>query len=189
MKKLTKLSILAMMMLVAVMLLTGCANNVLTTDEKDSVSGLAVYTEEETPDYVTFDKIEGVEFKYPSNYKSIGKESLPMFMDPDVAGATINIVTSDFPSALTFEGYVDASIPGIKSQMDIEGDIKTEYINLNGKKAARLDYVATSRGQTMSITQILIKKDDKAYILTLGSLKADKDKVSEKYEKIIKSFK
>lgn len=192
MKKLTKLGLLAVIMLVAVMLLTGCGSNSLnqTTDEKgDSLEGLAVYTAEETPDYVTFSDVEGIEFKYPSNYKSIGQDSMPMFMDPDVAGATINLVTSEFPSVLTFEGYVDASIPGIKSQMDIEGDIKTEYINLNGTKAARLDYVASQSGQTMAVTQILIKKDNNAYILTLGSLEADKDKVSEKYEKIIKSFK
>lgn len=191
MKKLTKLGLLAIIMLVAVMLLTGCGSNLLnqTTDEEDSLEGLAVYTAEETPDYTTFSDVEGIEFKYPSNYKSIGKESLPMFMDPDVAGATINLVTSDFPSVLTFEGYVDASIPGLKSEMDIDGDIKTEYINLNGTKAARLDYVASSDGHKMKITQVLIKKDNKAYILTLGSLESDKDKVSEKFEKIIKSFK
>lgn len=188
MKKQTKLALLAVIMLVAVLILTGCG---LTDkgDSKDELSGLEVYTEEETPDYATFDEIEGITFKYPSNYKSIGKESMPMYMDPDVAGATINVVTSDFPSSLTFEGYVEASIPGIKQKMTINGDINTKYINLNGQKAARLDYEASSSGVTMNITQVLIKKDGKAYILTLGALTSDKDKVSEKFEKIIKSFK
>ncbi len=187
MKKLTKLGLLAVMMLVVVMLLTGCANK--ETQEKDSLEGLAVYTAEETPDYKTFDQIEGIEFKYPSNYTSVGKESMPIFADPDAPGATINIVTSDFPSVLSFEGYVDASIPGIKKQMTIDGDINKEYINLNGTKAAKLDYTASSEGYKMNITQILIKKDNKAYVLTLGSLVDDKEVVSEKFEKIIKSFK
>lgn len=188
MKKLTKLSLLAIIMLVVVMLLTGCANNQVDKKE-DDLAELPVYTAEETPDWATFNEVSGVEFKHPSNYQSIGQESLPILMDPDVPGATVNIVTTEFPSVLTFEGYVDASIPGIKSEMDIQGDIKKEYINLNGTKAARLDYVATSEGHTMSLTQILIKKEDTAYVLTLGCLEKDKDAVSEKYEKIIKSFK
>ncbi len=192
MKK-TKLGLLAIIMLIAVMLLTGCGNNDTTTGGKGELDGLTVYTAEETPDWSTFDKISGIEFKYPSNYKSIGTESMPMYMDPDVAGATLNVVTSSFPSSLSFEGYVEASIPGIKSQMTIEGDVNVDYINLNGQKAAKLDYVASSQGQTMCVTQVLIKKNGNAYILTLGMLKSDKDAntsgINEKYEKIIKSFK
>lgn len=193
MKK-TKLGLLAIIMLIAVMLLTGCGNNDTKTGEKgDSLDGLAVYTAEETPDWSTFDEMSGIEFKYPANYKSIGTSSMPMYMDPEVVGATLNVVTSSFPSSLSFEGYVDASIPGIKTQMTINGDIKVDYINLNGQKAAKLDYEATSEGQTMSITQVLVKKDGKAYILTLGMLKADKDAntsgINERFEKIVKSFK
>lgn len=187
MKKLTKLGLLAVIMLVVVMLLTGCANK--QEDEKDNLEGLAVYTAEETSDYETFNQIEGVEFKYPSSYVSVGKESMPIFAEPDVPGATINVVTTDFPSVLTFEGYIDASIPGIKQKMDIEGEINKEYINLNGMKAAKLDYTASSEGYKMNITQILIKKENKAYVLTLGALEKDKEAVSEKFEKIIKSFK
>ncbi len=41
----------------------------------------------------------------------------------------------------------------------------------------------------MALTQILVKKDNKAYVLTLASSEADKDAVSEKFDKIIKSFK
>lgn len=192
MKK-TKLGLLAIIMLIAVMLLTGCGNNDTTEGGKGELDNLTVYTAEETPDWSTFDKISGIEFKYPANYKSIGTSSMPMYMDPDVAGATLNVVTSSFPSSLSFEGYVDASIPGIKSQMSINGDIKVDYINLNGQKAAKLDYEATSQGQTMSITQVLIKKNGNAYILTLGMLKSDKDAntsgINEKFEKIVKSFK
>lgn len=192
MKK-TKLGLLAIIMLIAVMLLTGCGNNDTTEGGKGELDNLTVYTAEETPDWSTFDKISGIEFKYPANYKSIGTSTMPMYMDPDVEGATLNVVTSSFPSSLSFEGYVDESIPGIKSQMSINGEVNVDYINLNGQKAAKLDYEATSRGQTMSITQVLIKKNGNAYILTLGMLKADKDAntsgINEKFEKIVKSFK
>ena len=186
MKKLTKLGLLAVIMLITVMLLTGCGNDTGKQNSKeDSVEGLAVYTEEETPDYTTCTEVSGIE----SNYTSVGKDGIPMFMDPDVLGATINLVNSPFPSALSFEGYVDASIPGIKQQMTLEGEIKKEYINLNGRKAARLDYVAITQGQKMNVTQILIKKDNKAYVLTLGALAKDNETISPKFEKIIKSFK
>ena len=189
MKKLTKLGLLAVIMLITVMLLTGCGQQG-EEQKKDELEGLAVYTEEETSDYTTFTEMAGVELKYPSNYVSIGKETQPMFMDPDVTGASFNLVTDTFPSALTFEGYVEASLPGIKSQMTIkDNNINVEYINLNGRKAAKLDYVASSQGQTMALTQILVKKDNKAYVLTLASSEADKDAVSEKFDKIIKSFK
>ena len=189
MKKLTKLGLLAVIMLITVMLLTGCGQQG-EEQKKDELEGLPVYTEEETSDYTTFTEMAGVELKYPSNYKSIGKSTQPMFVDPDVTGASFNLVSDNFPSALTFEGYVEASLPGIKSQMTIkDNNINVEYINLNGRKAAKLDYVASSQGQTMALTQVLIKKDNKAYILTLASLEADKDKVSEKFDKIIKSFK
>ncbi len=184
MKKLTKLGLLAIIMLMVVVLLTGCAKK-----EENSLEGLAVFSEEETTDYTTFSEMEGVTFKYPSNYVSVGKADNPIYMDPDVAGASINILSSNMPSTLTFEGYVDASIPGIKKEMTINGDIKKEYINLNGTKAAKLDYVASSENGNIAITQILIVKDKKAYILTLGSLETDADKVNEKFDKIIKSFK
>ena len=61
MKK-TKLGVLAIIMLIAVMLLTGCGNTETKTNDKkgDSLDGLPVYTAEETPDWSTFDKISGI---------------------------------------------------------------------------------------------------------------------------------
>lgn len=190
MKKQTKLGLLTLIMLIAVLLLTGCTSNLVNNDEKEnSLEGLAVYTEEETTDYKVFDKFEGVTFKYPSNYLSVGKDNNPIYMDPEVQGASVNILESTIPSVFSFEGYVDASIPGIKQQMDIAGEIKTEYINLNGRKAAKLDYVAKSTTGNIKVTQVLIEKEEKAFILTLGSLEKDAEKVQSTFDKIIKSFK
>lgn len=187
-KKLMKLTILAIIMVVGVLALTGCANKENT--EKNELEGLAVYTAEE--DYTGYTKCEemaGVEFYYPSNYVSVGKSTQPMYMDPDVLGASVNIVSSNMVSSMTFEGYIDASILGIKKQMTVEGDISKEYINLNGVKACKLDYIATSQGQTMKITQVALVKDSKVYILTLGGLKDDAETLQPKIDKMIKSFK
>lgn len=159
--------------------------------EANSTDGLAVYTEnvQDTEGYKTFTEFTGVTFKYPSNYVSVGKSTNPIYMDPEVSGASVNILQSTIPSAYTFEGYVQASIPGIKSQMTISGEVNTEYINLNGRKAAKLDYVAVGSTGNVKITQLLIEKDGKAYILTLGSLEKDAEAVKTKFNNIIKSFK
>ena len=192
-KKLTKSILLIIIMVIAVIGLTGCTANPFTNseDKGDGELGqLVAYTAEQ--DYTGYTKCEamaGVEFYYPSNYVSVGTSTQPMYMDPEIPGASVNLVSSDMPSSFTFEGYIDASIIGIKSQMTIEGDINKEYINLNGVKAAKLDYVATSEGQTMTITQVALEKDEKVYILTVGGLQSDAEAIKPKMEKMVKSFK
>ncbi len=184
MKKLMKLTVLMIIMVMGVVTLTGCGN------ASDDLSKLAVYTADENMDgYTKCDKIEGIEFYYPSNYTSVGTSKQPTFMDPEILGASVNLISDNFPSSYTFEQYIEASIAGVKQKMTVNGDIKTEYINLNGTKAAKLDYVATASGQTMKITQIALLKDSKVYILTTGSLESDAESFAPKMEKIIKSFK
>lgn len=186
-KKLIKLVVLIMIMVMGVITLTGCS---ITQNSNDELAGLAVYTaEEDTTGYTKCEEIEGVEFYYPSNFVSVGTSTQPIYMDPEIAGASVNLVSAEMSSSLTFEGYIDASIIGIKNQMTVEDDVKKEYINLNGTKAARLDYITTSEGQTMGITQVVIKKDSNVYILTVGSLESDMEAFKPKMEKIIKSFK
>lgn len=189
MKRQTKLGLLVAIMLISVLLLTGCTSDLLKQEEKNPLEGLTVYTEEETPDYKAFDKFEGVTFKYPSNYMSVGKDDNPIYMDPEVQGASVNILESSIPDVFSFEGYVEASIPGIKKQMDIDGEINTDYINLNGRKAAKLDYVAKASAGNIQITQVLIQKEGKAFILTLGCLEKDGETMKPEFDKIIKSFK
>lgn len=187
-KKIMKLTVLAIIMVIGVLALTGCANKENT--QKSELEGLTVYTaEEDYTGYTKCEEIAGVEFYYPANYVSVGKSTQPMYMDPDILGASVNIVSADMVSSMTFEGYIDASILGIKKQMTVEGDVNKEYINLNGVKACKLDYIATSKGQTMKITQVALLKDSKVYILTLGGLKDDAEELQPKIDKMIKSFK
>lgn len=157
----------------------------------ESTEGLEVYNEnvEATKDYATFNEFEGVTFKYPSNYKSVGKANNPIYADPEVGGASVNILKDKIPSSFSFEGYIDASISGIKSQMTVKDEINKQYINLNGKKAAKLEYVAITPNGNVHILQVLIQKNGEAYALTLGSLDKDAEKVATKFDNIIRSFK
>lgn len=191
-KKVLKITTLTIIMIIAVLALTGCANPLNKEgNSKNDLEGLAVWSSEgiDYSDYTKCDKMSGIEFYYPSNYTSVGKSTQPMYMDPDILGASVNLVSSDMSKAMTFEGYIDASIAGIKRQMSIQGDVSKEYINLNGVKAAKLEYTATSEGQTAKLTQVAIVKNSKVYILTLGGLATDAEALQPKIEKMIKSFK
>lgn len=186
MKKSMKLIVLMIIMVMGVVTLTGCGK----TETTDDLSGLAVYNvDEDMTGYTKCEAMAGVEFYYPENYTSVGKATQPTYMDPEILGASVNVVSQAFPSSLTFEGYIDASIASVKQQMTIEGDINKEYINLNGTKAAKLDYKATASGQTMVLSQVVILKDSKVYLLTVGSLEKDAEAFAPKMEKMIKSFK
>lgn len=184
-KKLLKTIALIMIMLLAVVALAGCGK-----EEKDELAGLPVYTaDEDMTGYKVCNEVEGVEFYYPENYVSRGTSKQPIYADPEILGASVNLASSTFPSAYTFEGYIDASIESVKKQMKINGDIEKEYINLNGNKACKITYVATSAGQTMKLSQVVIVKDTKAYALTIGSFEDDFENLTPKMEKMIKSFK
>ena len=179
------LMLITMMIILAVSL-TGCGN----TNENDNLEGLAVYTvDEDLTGYTKCEEVEGIEFYYPSNYTVQKAGGNTAYMDPEILGANVNVVSADFPSNYSFENYVDLSIEGIKAQMSISGDINKEYINLNGRKAVKLDYIATQSGYSMKCTQVLVVKDKKAYALTIVSLEKDAEALQPKLDKMVKSFK
>ena len=181
--------------------LTGCnllenndnkEENKVEVQEENSLDGLAVYQEEEDANYKLCEDMEGITFKCPSNYTSVGKSSSqPIYMDPDVPGASVNVVSENMPSMLSFEGYIEASKASVKnqSQMTILGDITTEYINLNGVKAAKLIYQAKQSNMELDITQIVLEKEGKVYVFSLGGLTKDPEVLAPKFDKIIKSIK
>lgn len=187
MKKTMKMLMLVAIMVIVALTLTGCVNT------KDTLEGLAVYTvDEDLTGYKKFEKIADIEFYYPSNYTE-KKLSLvnTAYVDPEISGASVNIISNDFPNGYTFESYIDASIAQLKqqTQMQISGDINKEYINLNGRKAVKLEYLVTQSGITMKCTQVAVVKDKKAYTLTLGCLEKDAEAFQPKLDKILKSFK
>ena len=66
--------------------------NKVEVQEENSLDGLAVYQEEEDANYKLCEDMEGITFKCPSNYTSVGKSSSqPIYMDPDVPGASVNV--------------------------------------------------------------------------------------------------
>lgn len=186
MKKTMKMLMLVAVMVIVALTLTGCGN----TNENDNLEGLAVYTvDADLTGYTKCDKVEGIEFYYPSNYTEKQSSGNTIYADPEILGASVNVISTDFPSGYTFESYIDASITGLKGQMKISGDINKEFINLNGRKAVKLEYVISQSGYSMKCTQVLVVKDKKAYALTIGCLEKDVESFQPKLDKMLKSFK
>ncbi len=195
MRKILKKSILLVIIVLALVTLTGCSfnfgglNGQTANEQAKDIEGLPVYTaDEDMTGYTKCEEMEGIEFYYPSNYMSVGKAEQPMYMDTEILGASVNLVSSEFPSAFSFEGYVDASVLGIKEEMEINGDVETEYINLNGVRAAKLEYTTNVEEESMKVVQVLVLKDEKAYILTIGGYEDDFAELQPKMDKMIKSF-
>lgn len=185
MKKTMKMLMLIAIMVIVAITLTGCANT-----KEENLEGLAVYTvDEDLTGYTKYEQLEGIEFYYPSNYTAKESSGNIVYTDPEILGASINAISTNFPSSYTFENYVDAAIKGIKAQMEISGDINKEYINLNGRKAVKLEYIVTQSGYSMKCTQVLVVKDKKVYALTMGCLEKDVEAFQPKLDKMLKSFK
>ena len=155
--------------------------------EESNFAKLEVYNYEEDSNYTKYTAMEGIEFSYPSNYESIGTETQPTFSDPEVLGATVNLISEDSQN-LSLESYMKISKESVKKSITLKSDITEQYINLNGIKASKIEYIAEQDNNDIKIEQVIIIKSGKAYILTVGCLPSDAEAMKEKTNKIIKSF-
>ena len=175
------------LLIVIVFVLAGLGGFIVTKIQENDLSKLEVYNYEENPNYTKCTDMEGVEFSYPSDYTSIGDSEQPMFMDPEILGATVNLVSEDTQN-LSLENYIKYSKDAVKDALSVKGEIEEEYINLNGRKAAKISYTAVQSNSDVSITQVIIIKSGKGYVLTVGCLPSDKEAMREKTDIMIKSF-
>ena len=189
-----KLIVLALMLVVALLGLSGCQNNNNnntnnTGENSDELKGLTVYTAENKEGYTEYSGSIDAKFSYPTNWISVGKDEQPVFMSSDGKGKSVNVSYADYPEAMSFEGFIEASKLGIKNQMTIIGDINHEMINLNGRKACRLDYVAQqSETVNVNIIQAVFVDEGKVYILTVAANSDYYEEAKPELDTIIKSF-
>lgn len=154
----------------------------------DNLDDLEVYTEEEdTIGYETYTETRGITFKYPETYTKTRVNGLTMYMDPDIPGVTLNLIKTSGVS--TIDGMDKIYPQQLKSKMNIQGEVQQEYINLNGNKAYRVDFIAEENGIIMEGTQIMLVKDKTGYVLTLGVAEDDSYEVEDTFDTIIKSLK
>ncbi len=198
-KEWLKRSLLAVMAIVVLFALTGCGNkktNENKTDgstEENSTSDLAnlpEYKMDSTEDTQEFqDASSGAKFNYPTKWEVIEQDGQKLVRDSSLTGASVNVNSADLPDSMTFDTFIAVSIQGLKQQMTIEGDVSQEWINLNGKRAAKLDYAAKQTDATnVNIEQIVFKNDKKVYILTTAVLADNAEVAQPELQKIVKSF-
>ncbi len=198
-KEWLKRSLLAVMAIVVLFALTGCGNkktNENKTDgstEENSTSDLAnlpEYKMDSTEDTQEFqDASSGAKFNYPAKWEVIEQDGQKLVRDSSLTGASVNVNSADLPDSMTFDTFIAVSIQGLKQQMTIEGDVSQEWINLNGKRAAKLDYAAKQTDATnVNIEQIVFKNDKKVYILTTAVLADNAEVAQPELQKIVKSF-
>lgn len=198
-KECLKRSLLAVMAIVVLFALTGCGNkktNENKTDgstEENSTSDLAnlpEYKMDSTEDTQEFqDASSGAKFNYPTKWEVIEQDGQKLVRDSSLTGASVNVNSADLPDSMTFDTFIAVSIQGLKQQMTIEGDVSQEWINLNGKRAAKLDYAAKQTDATnVNIEQIVFKNDKKVYILTTAVLADNAEVAQPELQKIVKSF-
>lgn len=197
-KDILKKSLIVLIMLISVVVLSGCGNNNgenNTNNENnstttDDLSSLPVYNMETVENYTEYkDEASGAIVNYPSGWETLDQDGQKLFRDSTLTGASLNINSADIPEAMSFDAFIGASIEGIKQQMTIDGDVKQEWINLNGRKAAKIDYAAKQTDSTnVTIEQIVFIENNKAYILTIAVLSDNYDLVKTDIENIVKSF-
>ncbi len=197
-KDILKKSLIVLIMLISVVVLSGCGNNNgenNTNNENnstttDDLSSLPVYNMETVENYTEYkDEASGAIVNYPSGWETLDQDGQKLFRDSTLTGASLNINSADIPEAMSFDAFIGASIEGIKQQMTIDGDVAQEWINLNGRKAAKIDYAAKQTDSTnVTIEQIVFIENNKAYILTIAVLSDNYDLVKTDIENIVKSF-
>ena len=184
-KDILKKSLIVLIMLISVVVLSGCGNNNgenNTNNENnstttDDLSSLPVYNMETVENYTEYkDEASGAIVNYPSGWETLDQDGQKLFRDSTLTGASLNINSADIPEAMLFDAFIGASIEGIKQQMTIDGDVKQEWINLNGRKAAKIDYAAKQTDSTnVTIEQIVFIENNKAYISTIAVLSDNYD--------------
>lgn len=188
--------VVVLMLLSSLFVLTACQKN--NENNVDSeLAGLKEYKQSRLENYTEYNGSVGAKFSYPSSWLSTGTDDKPIYMNTDGSGTSVNLSSADYMKTMTFENFIEASKAGIVEKMTVKGDVKDEMINLNGRKACRLDYVteneqksedgSTSEKVDISIIQIVFVEDDKVYILTIATM--DPEGQTETIENIIKSFK
>ncbi len=179
---------ISVILIIALIGLSGCQNK-NNTENGNELEGLAVYTAENKEGYTEYSGSIDAKFSYPSTWVSIGKDEQPVFTSAKGDGSSVNLSSAEFPEAISFEGFIEASKLGITNEMTIVGDIKQEMVNLNGRKACRLDYVAQqSENVNVNITQEVFVDNGKVYILTVAANADNYDEAKTDLETIIKSF-
>ena len=217
MKKYLKIVIVAVILVFALLVLSGCQNSDNNVNNENSgsntslrdeimgannavdyntvnVEDLEAYTKIEDSNYTTYTASNGASFMYPSNWDSVGTEEEPAFMAPDAKGASVNIAEDIIKEEdnISFPEYIEFQKAYLNQQMTMVQDIDEKIVNLNGRKAFILNYVTESEQEgvklQLNVTQVAFEDNGSVNILTLAVLNDYYDDLKDTFDKMVKSF-
>lgn len=217
MKKYLKIVIVAVILVFALLVLSGCQNSDNNVNNENSgsntslrdeimganntvdyntvnVEDLEAYTKIEDSNYTTYTASNGASFMYPSNWDSVGTEEEPAFMAPDAKGASVNIAEDIIKEEdnISFPEYIEFQKAYLNQQMTMVQDIDEKIVNLNGRKAYILNYVTESEQEgvklQLNVTQVAFEDNGSVNILTLAVLNDYYDDLKDTFDKMVKSF-
>lgn len=178
MKKSIKLILVALILIVSLLVLSGCQNNSENKNEQNNnsnntssmrneimgsnnavdfnsvnIEDLEAYTKIEDDTYTTYTASNGASFMYPSNWDSVGTDEEPAFMAPDAKGASVNIAEDIIKEEdnISFSEYIEFQKAYLTQQMTMVQDIDEKIVNLNGRKAFILNYVTESEQEGVKL--------------------------------------
>ena len=163
--------------------------DIIQNEDKEDLTGLPVYKSGRIPNYIEYVAESGARFYYPYGWISAGTEESPIFVKNDDSVASVNFMTTEYPTGVEFNYYLEKTKESLTANVTLDGDASQQFINLNGKKACRVDYVAVQDDTKLKVTQIIFVEDDTVYILTTTADLEKYENVKQELENIIKTFK
>ncbi len=178
-------------------IMNGGNTEIQNTTISTKIEDLEKYNKENDENYTTYKDSSGLSFMYPSNWLSIGTEEEPVFMSSDgkgaIASATNDEMSEDTTVVTDFDSYMGFQKLYLRQNTVMLSDIEEKQVNLNGKKAYILNYVA-ERGEesakmNLNVTQVaFVDQINKVYILTLFVVDDYYKDYEQIFNKMIKSF-
>lgn len=180
------------------------AQNSITTNTIGATTvkleDLEKYNKEADDNYTIYKDSEGLSFMYPKNWLSVGTETEPAYMSTDGKGATLtvakDVMSEDTTVVTDFDAYMGYQKLYLMQNMTMLSDIKEKQVNLNGKRAYIINYVAetgeekeNANTMQLNVTQVAFaNKGNKVYILTMIVVDKYYNDFKDTFDKIIKSF-
>lgn len=192
--------ILAVLLIASIIALVITVMNSSKTKEEDNKSkeeqqvqsteliGLPEYKVSRVANFLEYEGTNGIKFSYPFDWISAGTDESPLFIKNDENAISVNVLNTEYPTGLDFNYYLSQTKENLLATIQVEGDPTQEIINLNGRKACRIDYVASQDDSRLRVTQVVLVVDDQVYILTTTVVADKYEEVKSDLENIIKSF-
>ena len=120
--------------------------------------------------------------------QSTSTDSVVQFSATNPLGV-IDISTESVAGGITPDTYRDAALAEITKSIPDAQQVGTTQLQLDSEPAIQIDYTGIVSGNTIYFSQIFALHKGTAYVLTLGTQPADRDKMKQQALPVIQTWK